>query len=251
VDVAPLLPLVDVVALAWAGPERPPPWRFEPTPVLGDIRVAPVIALHEAPALVVDTWLGLPLPLDLRDTRRDRTAQLGSLPHRAGIEVPGALNAAFGRDWDGRFRLARFPPGGETRLEAALRGVGDVDTALSHIGRAMGGDGALFTWVDRIEGAPLTASRIPGDLVDTAAGPVVVDFRDEPYLVSARMGVALVAPDGEVVLRYRQDVETVLSGRLGPVRAGRALADALAAEVARVWVLDPRLQGYAGAIGPG
>lgn len=226
-----------------AGTVASPPWRFEPRRTSGEILVAPVVATHDSPTLVVDTWLGRPLPVDLLDTRRRRTADLGTLALRAGREIPGALNAAFGRRWDGQFHLADLPFGGEQRLSSALRGFGDLDATLSQLGRAMGGDGALFTWVEALDGVPLTASEVPGDVVDTPAGPVVVDFRDEPYLVTATLGLALVAPDGEVVLRYDQTVDTILSGRLGPARAGRALADAVAVEVERVWALDPRLGG--------
>jgi hypothetical protein len=70
------------------------------------------------------------------------------------------------------------------------------------------------------------------------------DPSDEPYLVSARLCMALVASDGEVVVRYEDRFEGVLSGPDGVHRAGRELARALASEVTKVWAVDPRLMEH-------
>ncbi len=235
-----VIPTTLLLAAAFAA-APPPPWRFEPRRTAGEIHVVPVVATNARPHLVADTWVGRPLPDEFLDTRRRRTADLSTLPGRTGYEIPGALNARIGREWDGRFSLASLPIGGEQRIASALHGAGDLDNTLSALGRAMGGQATLFTWVASLEGVPLTASQVPGDIVDTPAGPVVVDFKDEPYLVTAEVGMALVASDGEIVLRYRESIDTVLSGRFGPARASRALADTLVEEVVRVWALDKRL----------
>jgi hypothetical protein len=69
----------------------------------------------------------------------------------------------------------------------------------------------------------------------------VVDHRDEPYRVVARAGLALVASDGEVVVRYADTFETVLNERSDADQAARVLARALVAEVATLWS-DPKMR---------
>ncbi len=214
-----------------------PSWHFEPRVTDGDIVVMPVVAPLAPLTVTRGTWLGRNLDLTSLETRLERTIAVGTLPQAASAEFPGALNARIGREWSGRFRPGRLPVGGEDRIAAALGGWTDLDHALSDLARANGGSGTLFTWVDALEGTPLSATELPGDIVHTPVGPVVVDLGDEPYLVRARMGMALVASDGEVVLRYREALDTVISAQHGPSRAGRALADALADEVVRVWAL--------------
>jgi len=224
------------------GPVRPSvSWDFAARPTYGEVRVLPVVADVEPQPLVQDTFLGAQLPGFRLASRAQRTRQLRAVPGAVGLALPGAVYGELGPAWQGHFRVGAFPSGGRDRFLAALRGRVDLEAALSDLARDIGGDASLFVWVDRLIGSPLSAEAFPGDIVRTDIGPVVVDHADEPYRVTARVGMALVASDGEVVLRYRDAFEAVLSQRSDPARVGREMARALAHEIAPVWPCDPRL----------
>jgi len=163
------------------------------------------------------------------------------VPQQLALYLPGAVNGELGTASEAAFRPGRFPLGGRDRLTSALKGRGDLDVALSSVARGMHGEAVLFTWITGLHGEPLTAEAFPGDIVETEVGPVVVDHAQEPYRVTAGVGMALVSTDGEVVIRYADQFEAVLSGRRGASGVGRDLASALAHEVAMVWPCDPRL----------
>jgi hypothetical protein len=216
-------------------------WMAEARYAGRDIRVLPVLALFDEPELdLVElgtvTW-------DREMQRRERTEQLGMLPRQVGMALPGEVNVAMGDEWTGRFTVGRYPMGTKPRVSDALRGRGDLDDALEELARGADGHAVLVTWVTQLEGVPVTRIALPGEVVETAVGPVLVDIHDEAYRVRAEIGMALVLPDGEVVLRYGDEFEAVLSSQVGPAEAGRDLARALAAEVATVWPADPRLDG--------
>ncbi len=135
-----------------------------------------------------------------------------------------------------------LPAGARDKVTDALLGRRPgLDAALGEAARAVGGDAALFSWVSELDGQPLSLLGFPGEVVETPVGPVVLDHDDEPYLVTAKVGMALVTRDGEVVVRYQDTFETILSARTDSARAGRELARALAREVTLVWGTDPRL----------
>jgi hypothetical protein len=217
------------------------PFRFEARPTGGEVRVVPALRLHDTVPPELGSFLGGALAQGQIDVRTTRTHELGELSSAVGRALPGEVNGALGRAWTGQFVTHPFPTASRQRVVDALRTGRDLDTALADAARAIGGDAALISWMDELEARPLTLSDLPGQLLETPAGPVVVDYPDEPYLVTARVGMALVAADGEVVVRYQDTYETVLSGSRGPSIAGRDLAYALAAEVAMIWAVDPRL----------
>jgi hypothetical protein len=219
-------------------------WDFQARAVPGEVRVLPALVDAAAPALSRESYVGAGIPVGREAVRRERTAQLARVPEAFAAALPGALNAAMGPSWGGDFAVGRYPAGARRALRAAVRGRADLPEALGRVGRGAGGEGALVTWVERIEARPITALGFAGEIVGTELGPVVVDHRAEPYRVVARVGVALVAADGDVVLRYRDTVETVLSAD-GPDAAARHLARDLAAELALVWPADPRLRELA------
>lgn len=206
----------------------------------GEIRVLPVLGPADSPELVLDSWVGAGLTRERTQLRQTRTEELTRLPHSVRSALPGEVHAALSGTWDGEFRVGRFPLGGRERLRSAVRSQQEVDETLGVIARASR-HAILVTWVIELEGSPLTALAPPGQLMTTDAGPVFVDLFDEPYRVEATLGCALVAADGEVVLRYTDSFETVLSGSRDADAAGRELAASLAAEVAKVWPVDPRL----------
>lgn len=239
--------VVGAALVAAAGCARTPPqdpflaFAFEARPTAGEVRVMPALRLHPPVPAELGSFVGRGLPDDQARVREHRARQLAELSSAVGYALPGEVNGELGALWAGEFRARGYPVGVRHRLTEALRSQRGVDEALAGAAQAIGGDAVLISWMDRLEAEPLTLNGMPGAVVDTPVGPVVVDSGDEPFFVSARIGMALVAGDGEVVVRYHDTYETVLSGSRGPLVAGRDLAHALAEEVAKVWATDPRL----------
>lgn len=225
---------------------RPEPvlaWRFEARRTSGEVRVLPVIALHKEPLLALDSFLGRGLSDEVEAQRRLRTQELVDVPEAIGLALPGAVNGILGRTWDGQFRYSSWPLTARDRVEAALEGSSRrLDGQLGRAARTVGGDAVLITWVDALDARPLTAEGFAGDIVETTAGPAVVDHADEPYHVEVDVGMALVAADGEVVLRYHDAFEALLSSRMPPSHVGRVVAAELASEIGKVWATDPALE---------
>ncbi len=223
----------------------PLPFAFDARPTWGEIRVLPVVGVHEEVPVNLDSLFGADLTESRRRVRKKRTWQLDSaLPSQVAWALPGALNGALGDSWGGQFISHRHPPGVRDRLTNALTGQRDLDATLGEVARTVGGNATLVCWVRSVHGEPLSVQGLPGQVVQTEFGPVVVDHDDEPYLVNAVVGMALVARDGEVVVRYEDTFGTLLSARQGPEYAARDLAAALADEVVKVWAVDPRLHEH-------
>lgn len=218
----------------------PRDWDFSARPTAGEIRVLP-LAISLAPVPLERAGsLGVPVSWHRLALRWRRTLQVDRVPEEALLALPGAVHREVGPAWPATFRLGRWPANGRGRLLAALDGRADLEATLSELARDVGGDASLFVWVEEVDGGPLSAHALPGELVRTPAGPVVVDSRDEAYRVTAMLGLALVARDGEIVVRYRDAFDTVLTGERDAGWAGRELALALAREVALVWPTLPR-----------
>jgi hypothetical protein len=225
-------------------------WNAEARSTDGVIRVLPVLGLHDDPVVNYDEALaGAHVPYGREKGRQARTAQVAEIPDAIGMALPGQLQIELGGAWDAQFRVGRFPVGGQTRLAQAI-GSGDdnaIDEALGSLGKVDGGRTVLVTWVENLDGRPITAEALPGEVVHTASGPVIVDLSEEAYRVHATVGMALVMGDGEVVLRYADEYEAVLSSRGGSRGAGTDIARALAGEVVKVWPQDPRILPIADA----
>ncbi len=237
-----ILPILALALLLGCPHEEQPEaaWVVEPRLVGGEVMVLPVASTWEEPRLRLDTYVGAPVPWSRERVRRARTYELTLVPAQVAWSLPGAVNGKLGEAQEARFRPARYPPGDRGRVESALRGERELDPVLRGVARSLGGQGALFTWVTELQGDPVTVEGFPGDIIETSSGPVMIDHHQEPYRIQAAVGMALVAWDGEVVLRYDDHFESVLSERNDPARVGRDLADALAAEVSKVWPTDPR-----------
>lgn len=217
------------------------PWRFEARTTHGVVRVLPVIVDHAPVDVSDDDYLGAGLTWLGEWLRSEREAEAARIPHALGRALPGALSASLGPAWDGAFLNGRFPTGARTGVKRALLAGDGLDDALEAVVRGQDGS-VLVTWVTGLKAHALTDDGFPGDVLDTSVGPVVVDQVEQPFLVEAVVGMALVAPDGEVVLRYTDVFGTVLSARRAPEVAARELAQGLADEVALVWATDPRLE---------
>lgn len=217
-------------------------WDLHPRVVHGDIRVAPAIVVATTPEANLDDILGMELDRWHDDGRRLRTAQLSQLPEAVHASVPGALFASMPETWIGTFRDARLPPTAMRGLERAVEGEGSLPEALAAAARFSGGDATLFTWVVELSGSPLTADHLVGEMLMVDGLPVVVDFANEPYQVEARVGVALVARDGEVLFRYEDDYCGLLSAHNPPRLLGQSMARAVVGDIAPMWLeaYDPR-----------
>lgn len=218
------------------------PYRFEARTTHGVIRVMPPLDVTDPTEVDTASYVGPAIPWMREWLRHRRTDEIDGLPARVGTSLPGALNHCLDEHFDATFLTGSYAPGVRTALQSALRGRGNLDATLKTAARGIEGDAVLISWVQGIDARPLTAEGFAGDIVHTAAGPVVIDFLDEPYLVEAKVGMALIARDGEVVLRYTDHFSTVLSARRTPRRAAKDLAGALAEEVSKVWATDPSLE---------
>ena len=111
----------------------------------------------------------------------------------------------------------------------------DRDEALGGAGKAIGGDASLVVWVEELIARPLSLEGMPGDLVETSQGPVVIDHADEPYWVELEVGLALVASDGRVMMRFTEDASTLLSEARPPRASVQGVARQLAERVVQTW----------------
>jgi hypothetical protein len=235
-----LAPLLTCCTLA-PGPASG--WRFEGLDARGEVRVVPVLALHDDPTVEARDYVTAGITDRRHALRAARVEALSRVPETVATALPGAVHARLDPAWHGRFRVGHLPLGARDRLAAHLRrdDVRALDELLVDLAARVGGDATLFTWIRDLDGTPLTLETFPGDRVQTPAGPVLLDLYEEPYRVTARLGMALVTADGHVVARY----EDAFSSLLTPHRAARQvaldLANGLAAEVAPMWPDDPGL----------
>lgn len=224
-----------LAACAHPAPGPALPFAWEARAIEGEVRVLPGLPAHAGIPLHDDSFVGSPLPEPRVAVRRERWQQLHQLPETVGWALPGAVNGALHTDWQGTFHSASWPRGARERLLHALQQGHDPDRSLARVARSVGGDAVLVSWIDRIDARPVSLDGFPGDRIDTPAGSVIVDHADEPYLVDLRVGMALVARDGEVVLRYQQDMVRILSATHPPEAVARSLAADMAREVVKVW----------------
>ena len=204
-------------------------------PISGEVRVVPGVGAHDPVPLVVDDFLGGGLAAPRLAVREERTRQVLQLPAEIGLALPGAVGGEFGDAFEGTFRAARWPEAARARVARAIERGEGLDDALSTAGRSVGGEATLITWVDRLYARPLSLDGAPGEMVETPKGTVLVDHVDEPYLVDLWVGMALVSSDGTLLVRFRMNAKTILSGAQPPSAVGREVARQVAAKMARIW----------------
>lgn len=209
-------------------------WDFEANPASGVVAVLPWVDLTDPIEVRRDTWVFGDVGTRRAVLRTWRTEEVGLVPDAVADAIPGAMYAAVD-DLDVRFLPEKWPLGVRERVEAVLRRRGDVTGALADVAAALGTDAVLVTWFEDLEGAPLTAEVLPGEIVRTEVGPVLVEFRDEPYRVTGRIGFAWVDARGDLVVRYEDRFEDVLTGDREPDDVGRRVARLFAGEVAKVF----------------
>ena len=216
-------------------------WDLDPGMVQGEILVAPVLVVAEAPEPDLTGIVGEILDPSRASGRLERTADVAELPYAFHAAVPGALYRSLPEDWQGHFRDTRLSLTQHAALVAALRDPErSVIPVMAEIARSSGSDAVLFTWVKENEGWPMTDHHLVGELVVHEGIPIIVDHDVEPYAVEALLGVALVAGDGELLFRYEDHYRGLLTGG-GPQELGRSMARALVDDITPYW-LDPNLE---------
>jgi hypothetical protein len=218
-------------------------YTFEGLSAVGEIRVPPVLHAYDPVPLRTDEYVTDSISARRLALRRERMAELAGVPDAMGLALPGAIHTRLNADWTGHFRVGALGTGGRERLVQALRRGSDqeVEEALAEAARSVGGEAVLFSWIREIRATPITAEAFPGDTVETAVGPVLVAFEEEPYRIDADVGMALVSADGHVILRYEDEGNSLLSPYRTAGRVGRDLAASLAQQVAGMWPDDPHL----------
>lgn len=228
-----------LATLASAQP-MPLDWDFQGRAVPGTVEVLPALLVNPEVDHAQTTWVGAGLVPQRAALRRRQQRRLRQLPDAIASALPGAINARVGADWGGHFTPAGLPLGARRRLRHAL-GSGGLGDALADLGVDDDHAGSLLVWVSQLRAEPLSASTFAGDIVRTEDGPVVVDHEVEPYRVIATVGVALVAADGELVVRYVDHFDAALTDT-GPADTGRRIAHLMAEQLATVWPSDARLR---------
>lgn len=217
------------------------PWTFEARVTAGEVRVVPIVQLHSELEVDTRSYVGIPLPHERLQKRKQQTEALARVPDALAEALPGAVNGQLGLAWHGQFHHASWPLGAADKVHAALNGERALDVTLEEVAGQIGGEATLFTWVRELDGLPLSTLAFPGQAVPTPIRPVTIDHTDEPYLVNLLCGLALVTADGEVVIRYEDVYQTVLSGKVGPDRAAADMAAVMAEEVTKVWATEAEL----------
>lgn len=220
-------------------------WRFEARPAAGQIAVLPVLSLIERNEVSTQDYVG-PIPPWRLELRKQRILEIERVPEAVGLALPGALASNLPRDWEGQFRVGNYPKSLKAKLADHLANDEPLDALLSELRHREDGVLTLVSWVEDAVVSPITAEAAPGEVVESAVGPVAVNLFEESYRIRATVGLALIASDGDVILRYRDDFESILGAQRNPMRVGRDLALGLAQEIVKMWPSDPRLKERAG-----
>ena len=102
---------------------------------------------------------------------------------------------------------------------------------MKRVARHSEGDAVLIQWLTGLQATPLCAVEAPRSTTEVAGRLVFVDDRSEPVLVEATLGMALVTREGDIVLRYEDSYQTVLSDAMPLHQACRELARAFSEDV--------------------
>ncbi len=199
-------------------------WGWAPLELGSDIRVAPMMVIGPLPDLEPVGFLGEELTGSAAHLRAVRSTQVAAVSESFSDALPGALASALPEGWHGRFSDARVPAGTRTKLAAGLDGRSSLDNALQLAVDRLPGEVVMFRWMSDISAEPLGTTTAPGTTLRAADRLVYVDEHTDPVLAHATVGLALVAADGEVFLRYEDRYSFVITSNNTSLRAGRALA---------------------------
>lgn len=202
-------------------------WSWAPLDLGTDIRVAPLVVVGSMPVLENTGFLGERLSGQAARLRSVRGAQISAVPDAFSTALPGELASALPADWRGHLSDAKVRPAARSQLTAGLDGRSSLDQALRAAVDHLPGEVVLFRWMTDVQARPLGSSAAPGTTLRAADRLVYVDQHTDPVLAEATVGLALVAADGEVFLRYEDRYTFVITGNSNAARAGRDLAQRL------------------------
>jgi len=224
--------------------ESATPWLFEARPENGQIQVLPVLSAFELSEVTDRDFVGPITPWRFH-LRKQRIESIKTVPDAVAMALPGAIASELPADWNGRFLVGHYPGTLKSKMLDHLNRGESLDPILFKVGSRNEDVATLVSWVEELHATPITIEAAPGEMVTTEVGPIVVNLFEESYRIRATVGMALVASDGEVILRYRDDFESILGEQRNPNRVGRDLAIGLAKEITKMWPIDPRLREQA------
>lgn len=218
-------------------------WTAEGDTVLGEVRVVPLIHAYDPPQLRTDSFVTNTINASRHRLRQQRMEQVFQVPEMIGATIPGAVHARLNDAWNGYFTPAKMPLSLQNRLADAIRNDkrDQTERLLRKTSATVGGQAVLVTWVRTLRADPLTAEAFPGDRIETPHGPVFVDFREEPYRITAEVGAALIRNDGTIVIHYAETTSAALTSEIPHWSAAADLSGVIAADLATLWPDDPRL----------
>ena len=222
-------------------PSSPVSWHFEARPENGQIEVMPVLSVMDLGEVNQQDFIG-PIPPWRLQLRQQRMASIKHVPEAVGMALPGALASNLPANWPGQFHVGHFPGSSKSKLTDLISQGDSLDQVLYDIGSRKKDVSTLISWVEDIHATPITQEAAAGDFVASEVGPIVVNLFEESYRIRATIGMALIASDGEVILRYQDVFESVLGDQRNTHRVGRDLAIRLAEEITKMWPIDPRLK---------
>ncbi|MBN1335017.1 MAG: hypothetical protein JXB39_03555 [Deltaproteobacteria bacterium] len=210
------------------------------------IRVAPLLVLGPLPDLGTVGFFGEPLQGREAGAREAREAALFQVPSAFGVALPGEVALALPPGWDVCFRDTDLALPVRARVTQALQEDEAVEDALRSAAARSPGEVVLFRWMADVSALALNGVTVPASTTRAGDRLVFVDASTDPVLVSATLGVALVASDGEIRVLHSDRYEAVLSSVSGPRAVGRSLARHLVADVATRLAREDSMAGGAG-----
>jgi hypothetical protein len=216
-------------------------WNWEPTLGAADIRVAPLLVLGEIPQMATKGYMGEELILGEEDLRLERNRQVLALPEAVALALPGEIGRLLPDAWSGHFRSGRLSSNAAARLEKALSRGESPEDVMKEVASSGEGEAVLFQWISDMHVTALCTEEAPRTTTEAAGRLVFVDDATEPVLIEATVGIALVTRSGDVVFRYDDTVETILSDATPLHAASRELARTVADEVRGVLLADEEI----------
>lgn len=196
------------------------------------LQTLPTLRRHPPVQANTESPIGPELSASQLAFRMQRARELDGLFEELSWAIPAEVNAAVGTAWMGPFVRTRLPP----RLHRALAtGLAREQDVSAIVRRRLPSGPVLVTWLDDVTAAPMTLASLPGEVVDSPVGPIVVDGTNEPFLVQATIGAALVEPDGTVLHRSYRTYDAVMRGEHALDVTALDLARGVAQQVASAW----------------
>ena len=145
---------------------------FRSASAAGQIAVLPVLSLIERNEVSTQDYVG-PIPPWRLELRKQRILEIERVPEAVGLALPGALASNLPRDWEGQFRVGSYPKSLKAKLADHLANDEPLDALLSELRHREDGVLTLVSWVEDAVVSPITAEAAPGEVVESAVGPVV------------------------------------------------------------------------------